>query len=168
VAALASFAGAVLARTVDRTTGSLLRRRHERGPRRGDVAWAAVASPAHLLSAALVSLPAAVLPALVGVATVFLAGWVLGPGETVVPGDSVPLTAGAVSAVLTAWWGPGGGSVRRGSRAVVRGLAPGPVGAQLAVAVLVVVTAAAVIVVLQTGGEPDWTPLDRPPVGIGR
>jgi hypothetical protein len=55
--------------------------------------------------------------------------------------------------------------VRRGTRSVVRGLAPGPTGAQVAVVVLLVVAGAAGLVVWRSGGVPDWTPLPGPPFG---
>jgi serine/threonine protein kinase len=163
MAALIGFAGSVLARTLDRSTSSLLRRRHERGPRRSDAFWAVVSSPGHLLAAALVAVPAAVLPVLVGVATVFLVGWVVGPGGTAVPGESLPLAAGAVGAAFTAWWGPGGGALRRGTRSLVRGVSPGRSGARVAVGLLLIVAVGAAIVVWQRGGLPDWAPLHRPP-----
>ena len=166
VAALVGFGGSVVARTVDRGSASLLRRRYERGPRRGDVLRAALASPLHLVGASLAALVAAVLPLLVGVATVFVAGWVTGPGGTAAPGEPVPLAAGAVAAGITAWWGPGGSSLRRGSRLLARAAAPGPRAAKVVVAVLAIVAAAAVLVVLD-GGQPDWTPLGGVPFGLG-
>ncbi|MFP5334368.1 MAG: serine/threonine-protein kinase [Actinomycetes bacterium] len=167
MAALLGLAGTALARTVDRSQGALLRRRYERGPRRSDVAWTVLASPAQLLRAALVSLPAAVLPLLVGVAAAFVTSWVLGrPAATagaVSPGGPVPLAVGAAAAALTGWWGPGGTSVRRGTRATLRGIAPGRRGGQVAVAVLLVVAGAAALTVLG-GTQPDWTPLQGPPL----
>jgi serine/threonine protein kinase len=167
-AAILGFVATVLARTVDRSAGALLRRRHEHGPRRGDVAVATLTSPGHLLSAAVVSVPAALLPAAVGISTAFIAGWALGPNGTPAPGTSLPLALGAAAGVLTAWWGPGGRAVRRGSRAVVRRVAPGERGAQLSVALLALVTVAAALVVLDNGGQPDWTPLHGPPLGAIR
>lgn len=164
-AALLGIAGSAVARTVDRSHGAVLRRRHERGPRRSDLAWAVAASPARLVPAVLVSVAAAVLPLLLGASAAFLAALVLGqatPAGTAGPGDALPLAVGAATAVLTAWWGPGGGSVRRGTRAAVRTLAPGRRGAQVAVAALVIVAVAAALVVVG-GSQPDWSPLPGPP-----
>lgn len=166
VAALVGLGGSVVARTVDRGSASLLRRRYERGPRRGDLLWTALASPVHLVGAALASVVAAVLPLLVGVATVFVVGWLTGPGGTTAPGEALPLSAGAVTAGLTAWWGPGGSSLRRGSRMLARGVAPGPRAAKILVAALTIVAIAAVLVVLE-GGQPDWAPLGGVPFGLG-
>ena len=166
VAAIVAFAGTVVARTVDRGSLSLLRRRYERGPRRSDVVVAALASPVHLVGAALASLVAALLPLLVGVATVFVTGWLTAPGGTPSPGEALPLAAGAVAAGLTAWWGPGGSSLRRGSRMLARAAAPGPRAAKVVVAVLAIVAVAAALVVLE-GGQPDWAPLGGVPFGLG-
>ena len=157
--------GMVLARTVDRSAGSLLRRRDEHGPRRGDRAVATLASPWHLGVAALTSVPMLVLPLLVGVSTMFIAGFVLQQSNPA-PGQSLPLAAAAAAAAVTAWWGPGGSSLRRGTRSVVRALSPGDVGAQVLVALLLIVAIAAVIVVVQTGGVPDWSPLSGPPLNL--
>jgi hypothetical protein len=125
----------------------------------------ALAVPGHLLSAAVASVPALLLPAAMAVSAAFLVGWATNPQGAPLPGQPLPLAAGALSGALTAWWGPGGASVRRGARLVVRAAAPAPRGALVAVVVLVLVAAAAVLVVLAGGGQPDWTPLAHPPPG---
>ena len=163
VAAGVGVAGMVLARTVDRSTVSLLRRRYERGPRRGDGWLAALGSPFHLVAAALLSVPALLLPALVGVSAAFASGWLLSGGAPA-PGDSVPLAVGSAAALAAAWWGPGGGSVRRGSRTVARAVAPGPRAAQVTVALLLLVAVGAGLVAYG-GADPDWWPLPGPPLG---
>ncbi|MFC5997803.1 serine/threonine-protein kinase [Quadrisphaera sp. GCM10027208] len=169
VAAIAALLGSALARTVDRAHGALLRRRHERGPRRSDVVRAVAASPWHLVPATGVAVVALVLPLLLGVAVAFLTGWFLGDGGLglagVTPGSPVALAAGAASAAVAAWWGPGGAALRRGTRTVVRAVAPGRGGSQVAVVLLLLVTVAAVVVVLG-GAQPDWTPLPGPPLGL--
>ncbi|UER55237.1 serine/threonine protein kinase [Kineosporiaceae bacterium SCSIO 59966] len=169
VAVIAALVGSALARTVDRAHGALLRRRHERGPRRADVVRAVAASPWHLVPATVVAVVALVLPLLLGVAVAFLTGWFLGDGGLrltgVTPGSPVALAAGAASAAVAAWWGPGGAALRRGTRTVVRAVAPGRGGSQVAVVLLLLVTAAAVLVALG-GAQPDWTPLPGPPLGL--
>ncbi|SDQ62464.1 serine/threonine-protein kinase [Quadrisphaera sp. DSM 44207] len=165
-AILAALLG-VAARTVDRVAGAAARRRFERGPRRSDGALTALGVPGHLLAALLTSVPALLLPALVGVSVAALVGWAVDPATAVAPGQSLPLAAGAAAAVLTAWWGPGSASLRSGSRRIVRAVAPGPVGAQVAVAVLVLVALAAVLVVLGNQGQPDWSPLPASPLPAG-
>ena len=169
VAVVAALLGSALARTVDRAHGALLRRRHERGPRRGDVVRAVASSPWHLVPATAVAVVALVLPLLLGVAVAFLTGWFLGDGGLglagVTPGSPVALAAGAACGAVAAWCGPGGGPLRRGTRTVVRAVAPGRGGSQVAVVLLLLVTVAAVLVVLG-GAQPDWTPLPGPPLGL--
>ncbi len=164
-AAIIGAFGMVLARTVDRSSGALVRRRYESGPRRGDRFVAAASSPWHLVVGALTTVPVLVLPLLVGLSAMFITGFVLQQSNPA-PGRSLSLAVAAGAAVVTAWWGPGGSSLRRGTRSVVRGVSPGRVGAQLLVALLVIVLVAAVVVVLRSGGAPDWSPLTGPPLGL--
>ena len=51
------------------------------------------------------------------------------------------MAAAALVAVLLSWWGAGGTSLRRGSRSLVRGLAPSGVGAVGVTAVLLATSA---------------------------
>jgi hypothetical protein len=67
-----------------------------------------------------------------------------------------------VFAGLTAWWGPGGASLRRGSRSIVRGLTPGEAAGQVAAGILLVV-AAVVLVTAVTGDGPSWWPRTTAP-----
>lgn len=149
----------VLARAVDRSASAAARRRFERGPRRTDPALTALGLPGHLLSATLATAPAMLLPLAVGLSAAFLVAWAVTAPPGWAPGLSLPLFAGAASAVLTGWWGPGGSSLRSGARRTVRALAPGEHGARIAVAALLVVAVAAVLVVMGSGGQPDWSPL---------
>ncbi len=158
--------GSVLARTLERSTAALERRRLAHGARGSDAAVAALSAPGHLLAAAGVSAPALLLPLLMGVSAGALAGWALGPPSTAAPGLSLALAVGALSAVLTAWWGPAGGSLRGGTRQLVRAVARGPRSGAVLAAVLALVIAAAVVVV-GSGGQPDWSPLPGPPLGLG-
>lgn len=166
VAALVGAAGMVLSRTVDRTMGAMWRRRYERGPRRSDHALSALGAPWHFVMAVLVSVPALILPVLVAVSAAFLTGAVLGSVNAPAPGRPLALAAAFAAASLTAWWGPGGGSLRRGSRTIVRTVAPGHTGAVVATGMLALIVLAGVLVVLQQGGQPDWSPLNGPPFGV--
>ena len=67
-----------------------------------------------------------------------------------------------VFAGLTAWWGPGGASLRRGSRSIVRGLSPGATASQVAAALLLVVAAALVATTMAADG-PSWWPRTTAP-----
>jgi hypothetical protein len=144
----------------------LLRRRYERGSRRGDVPLALVAAPWHLLVAAVWSVPLLVLPLLVSVSTVFLSGLVVDLSASVI-GQTVPFALGAAAGAITAWWGPGGSSLRRGSRAVTRAVSPGASGATVAVPLLLSVAGGLVVLLLMWQGAPQWYPLQRAPLYDG-
>lgn len=167
VAAIAVAGAAVLGRTADRAVAASVRRRYERGPRRSDGAVAVVALPGQLLLAVLASLPALLLPAAMAVSTAFLVGWAIAPQSTPVPGQALPLAAAVLVGTVTAWWGPGSRSLRRGTRTAVRGALPGRTSSLVAVAVLALLLLACVLVVVSAGGQPDWAPLVRAPFGLG-
>jgi hypothetical protein len=150
----------VLARTVERSASAIARRRYERGPRRSDVVVAVAASPWHLVRSVLVGAFAALLPALMGLAAAFCAGLVVPRADGTPAPWSVPaVAAGALVALLTAWWGPGGGALRRGTRTVVRGLVP-PGEQVVAVLVLVLVAAGCALYAVRQG-QPSWWPVDQ-------
>jgi hypothetical protein len=107
---------------------------------------------------------AILLPAVLGVATAFSAGLlVTAPDGGASPTSLPAIGAGALVALLTSWWGPGGSTLRRGSRMVVRGAVPQSAAA-FVVLVLLAVGAAAALVALQAG-EPMWWPLQQAPSG---
>ncbi|MGC4937320.1 protein kinase domain-containing protein [Kribbella sp. DT2] len=160
VGMLVAAALTVLARMVDKSSTALLRRRESRGYRgRSDGLVAVAASPVHLASAALVSLPSALLPLIVG----FSAGGVttlvvaLARGFDWGPLAPVSVAVGAVFGLLTAWGGPGGGSLRRGARAGLRTVfRPAWLSTVVSLALLVV-TAVLAFRAYDTGT--NWTPL---------
>lgn len=148
----------VLARTVERNRFTLAQRRYERGPRRSDVLVAVVTTPWHLVRSVLTSALAALLPALLGAATAFTVGVAVPqPSGSPAPGSAPAVAAGALVALVAAWWGPGGGSLRRGSRTVVRAIVP-PSGQVVLVLALLAVGAAFALWAVQAGG-PQWAPL---------
>jgi hypothetical protein len=150
-----------LARAVDRTVTDIARRRWQRGPRASDGLVAVLALPWRLLLASVASLAAAVLPAVVGIATAFITASAITGGADARPGSGPALAAAAVAAAFVAWWGPGGGAVRRGTRIVLRGLTPTRGAAGVLVALLVagaLVTAGA----RASGVRPDPAPFPRP------
>ncbi len=154
----------VLARTSDRSVTSLVMRRHERGARGSDVALAVASSPWHLLVGLVGTVVTGVLPLLVGVCALFAAALVLGTvqSQPVRTDAVVPLVAAAVFTALTAWWGPGGASLRRGSRSMVRGFTAHP-GVRQAVTVALLLVAAALVAVTVSRGMPWWWPLADAP-----
>jgi serine/threonine protein kinase len=153
----------LLARTVDAASGQLLRRRYERGARRGDRLLAVVSSPWHLLVQVLLAVPVLLLPALVAASAAFIPGLFVAVSE--LPwGTALVLATAALGTCLTAWWGPGGGALRRGSRQLARGLAPGRAGSTVAVLLLLGVAATAVVLLVASGWVPEWAPLADQPV----
>jgi predicted Ser/Thr protein kinase len=159
LAVLGLLAWVTLARTADRSVTSLVMRRHERGARGSDVAVAVAASPWHLVLGLVGAAATLVLPLFVGVCAMFASALVLtaARGTDVRTDDVLPLVVAGVFAGLTAWWGPGGASLRRGSRSIVRGLTPGEAAGQVAAGILLVV-AAVVLVMTVTGSGPTWWP----------
>jgi predicted Ser/Thr protein kinase len=148
------------ARAVDRSVTSLVLRRHARGRRRSDLPWAVVASPWHVVASASGALIGALVPALVAVSAVFsaaLAMVALTGGEPE-PDRAVPVAAGALLAALTAWWGPGGSSLRRGSRSLVRTMAPGLASTRGLVGAALAVAAGLALWSSMGGGVPTWWP----------
>jgi predicted Ser/Thr protein kinase len=112
-----------LARTVDRGSTAIMRRRQVRGGRgKSDGLVAVAASPMHLLAAALITAFCLILPVIVG----FIVGGIVTVGAANTYGlDWVPLSAagfgaGGIAGLFTAWWGPGGTSLRRGAKITLR------------------------------------------------
>lgn len=152
----------VLARTVERARYSLLLRRHNQGPRPGDVAAALGRTPWYLVTSTLSTALAVLLPVLLGVST-FFATQIVVPISTDGPAGLVPMAAGAVAAWITGWWGPGGGGLRRGSRSVLRSVAPGAPGALVAVTFCLAVVAVAWYALVTNAWQPSWYPfIDAP------
>ena len=148
----------VLARTVERASSVLARRRYEYGPRRSDPAVMALSAPWHLARSILIGAFAALLPGLLGVAALFCTGLVVTrPDGTPAPWSLPAVAVGSLVALLSSWWGPGGGALRRGTRTVVRTLAP-PSEQVVVVLVLVLVAAGCALYAVQQG-SPSWWPV---------
>jgi Protein kinase domain len=161
----------VLARTADRAVAASERRRQERGARGSDPYVAAVSAPWHLLIGALASVPALVLPAVLGLSAAFCAGAAGRPlslstsGAERVAASQLAAAVGLLVGLLVAWWGPGGLSARRGSRALVRGVVRGaPV--TTVVVVLCLLGAAAAAYAAYSNGHPAFWPVHTLPLGI--
>lgn len=154
------------ARTVDSSMTSTVRRRHRSGRRRSDGVVAAAASPWHLLTAALATVVAALLPLAVGaagiLATALLQSGADGLGVRL---DSpIPMAVGAFLSLATGWWGPGGPGLRRGSRSIVRGVTGLP-AARLGLIAVLVVFAVGVLGALAAGAlDVSWWPAVESPM----
>ncbi|MDO5502291.1 MAG: hypothetical protein Q4G67_03855, partial [Actinomycetia bacterium] len=157
--------GAV-ARTADRSVTSLLLRRTERGVRRSDVPMAVAASPLHFIIGLLASAIFALVPLIVAGGVMFAVAFGISLyGDGVIePIRPLPLAVGALAGVVAAWWGPGGASLRRGTRSLVRGLTPSVTGRQIFGVVVSVLIVAVVAWLVTTGAlQPTWWPLSGPP-----
>jgi len=156
------------ARFADRSVTSLVRRRHEHGWRRRDVPLAIVISPWHLVIAASATVIALLLPVAIAVASTFSAALALIPwsGGQPQPGRSLPIVLGGLIGLLLAWWGPGGASLRRGSRSLIRGMAPGRTAAEeLVVGAFFLLGAGLGVWAWLRHGQPNpwpWPPLATP------
>jgi serine/threonine protein kinase len=164
VGVLALAVWTALARTADRSVTSLVMRRHERGRRGSDVAVAVASSPWHLVVGVVGALVALAVPLFVGVCAMFAGALVTtAVTGTSAPADGVvPMLAAGSFAGLTAWWGPGGASLRRGSRSIVRGLTPGDLLRKAGAGALLV-GAVALLLLTLTGDGPNWWPLAEAP-----
>jgi hypothetical protein len=158
-----AFCWSALARLVHRSSTGLQRRRQELGGARAtDVAVTVAALPWRLLMSLTMSAVSLVLPLLVATSIVFVAD--AGTSLDGVPrlsGTSV-LFAAMLSATAAAWWGPGGRSLRSGSRDLVRAVTRGRGGRRAVVWLCVLVVAAGMIVSDRAGGARDWAPFPPP------
>lgn len=161
-----AFAWSWLARTVDLSMTSTVRRRYRAGRRRSDGLVAAAASPWHVVAAGLRAIVAALLPLAVGAAGVLAAAL----GQNAVDGlgvrldEPLPLAVGAFLVLSVGWWGPGGPSLRRGSRSLVRGVTGFPV-VRLSLIVVLLVFAVGVLGALAAGAlDVSWWPALESPL----
>lgn len=154
----------VAARTTDHALTSLVLRRHDAGPRRSDVPVLVLSSPWHLLQGLLggalaLLLPLALAAAVAVVTAVGLTEFALWPVGYEHP---VPVATGTLVGAVFAWWGPGGLSLRRGSRTLLRGMLPGHHATTLVVGFLLAAGAALLGWTLLEGGSEgsvSWWPL---------
>jgi hypothetical protein len=150
----------LLARFADRSITSLVMRRHDRGQRRSDIPVTIVASPWHAVLAALTMLTALIIPAIVAVGSTFsvaLASAAVTGGNPQ-PGRSGPLVVGALLGLVMCWWGPGGATLQRGSRSLLRAAAPGKGATDFLVGTLVLIGVGLGAWAWVRNGQPDWWP----------
>ncbi|HEY6797906.1 MAG TPA: serine/threonine-protein kinase [Kineosporiaceae bacterium] len=153
----------IVARTVQRSTTGLERRRSELGRSRADVAVTVVALPWRLLLATLNSLAAAILPFLVSVSAAFIVGTSPDVPRGPYPTQPLALLVGMAAGIATAWWGPGGRSLRTGTRAIARSVTASRAGQVVVLVICTLVGLAVVMVLAQPGGmHPDWSPFAPP------
>jgi serine/threonine protein kinase len=161
----------VLARTADRSVAARVRRTGDRGPSRMDPFVAVAATPLHLVLGALESVVTLALAGVLGLSAAFCAALAGGSVSfssgraSQVAASQAAVAVGLLVALLVAWWGPGGASVRRGSRGLVRGLVRGRALTTLVVVVCLVAGAAAAYLAYSRG-HPEFWPLHTLPLGI--
>ena len=105
------------------------------------------------------------LPAVVGVAAAFTVALAsqLATGSPSDPDRWLPLAGGMAAALLMGWIGPGGASLRRGARSMVRGAAPEGTGRTVAVGLCLALAALALASLALRHGVVQWWPLGRSP-----
>ena len=167
VAVVVLVAWSVIARAVDRSMTGLVLRRYDSGRRPSDVPWAVVTSPWHLALGAVATVLAMILPVAVAFAGVFSAALILGgtSGSELDPGTPATLVIGGALALAMAWWGPGGASLRRGTRSIVRTLVPDGLPTQVVAATLATCGVVLVILALSRGVSSAWAPFGGSPFG---
>ncbi len=156
----------VIARTVDRSSTALMRRRQVRGRAgRSDGVVAAASTPLQLVTAALITLPCLILPFIM---SIVVGGIVTGVAATAHGLDWQPLSAvgfgsAALTALFIAWWGPGGSSLRRGAHIAARN-AFRPHWLSGAVAVVLLLLGAIAFFNATQGAGATWarTPIQTP------
>ena len=150
----------IAARWCDKTITSLVLRRYAAGPRRSDSFVAAVTSPWHGVIAVLATLLTVLIPAFVGGCTAAAVGlgYSMAAGGPVYIGRPLPMALGVLIGAVVMWWGPGGVSLRRGSRSIVRGVVRGQPLTRIIIGLCALVAAIGVIFVVThlTSGVTWW------------
>lgn len=161
VTVAAALVWSALARTVYSSIVGVQERRIDRGPRRSDGVLAVLTSPIRLVPAAfsaiffgLGSLVVAVAGMFGSAALVSMTG-----GLRADPFSEISLAVGMGVGMLVGWWGLGGTPLRRGSRTLIRAVAPGRIGPAFVGTALLLVAAGLAIRLQGTGVGPDWAPL---------
>jgi serine/threonine protein kinase len=160
IALLLAVAWCWLARFSDRSVTALILRRYRYGRRRADLPMAVALSPWHLVVAAGLTLVGLLVPVLVAVSAAFCAtlGVSALTSTNVGPALAPSAAAGFAAGLLIAWWGPGGASLRRGSRSLVRGVARGQLVTTVVVGLLVLAALVLTGLALARHGELTWWP----------
>jgi hypothetical protein len=150
------------ARTVDRTLTGLVLRRHRGGKRPSDVPVTVLASPVHLVTAAVSTIFALLLPlAMAAIVALVLSGLVTTTEllAGVGPEHPLPMAVGAFVGGGLGWWGLGSTSLRRGSRTMVRASVPEGAFTVVLVAVCLLGAGALGFAAYQGGDQISWWPL---------
>jgi hypothetical protein len=147
--AIAYFTGLIAMSVAERAATAQAKRRALRGRRRSDSIVSAVLLPWQLVRATLAA-SGLLLFALATVTIVLGLAWLSGSeADQTWPMSRPTLAVAAAAAVLVSWWGPGGGTPRRGALRTTRLVLPRPVhrfGAGAALVAVAVLLASAPVV----------------------
>jgi hypothetical protein len=156
-----------LARATDRSVTALVLRRYDYGRRRSDVPFAVVSSPWHLVVGTVATAVGLLLPVAVALASIYAVALLLAgtQGTELGPGAPLTLAVGGAVGLLVLWWGPGGASLRRGSRSMARRIVPAGIANQAVTLVLAVAGVVVALVALQAGESLTWAPFGSNPLG---
>ncbi|WP_404388852.1 serine/threonine-protein kinase [Humibacillus xanthopallidus] len=167
IALLVLVGWSVIARATDLSFTSLVLRRYERGRRRSDVAMTVLTSPWHLVVGVVATAVSLILPVGVALAGIYGSALLLAGtrGGELGPGAPVTLVVGGALGLAMLWWGPGGASLRRGSRSIVRRLVPPGLPMQVVAGVLATVGVVAGAVAIAKGVAITWNPFSGNPFG---
>ena len=167
VAAIMLVAWSSIARATDRSVTGLVLRRYDHGRRRSDLPWAVGLSPWHLGLGVVATVVSLLLPLAVTLAGIFASALLLAGarGAQLDPGDPITLVVGGAIGLTMLWWGPGGASLRRGSRSIVRRLVPEGLATKVTTAVAVVFAVVVTVVSVTHGVPLLWAPFGGNPLG---
>ncbi|OFE15843.1 serine/threonine protein kinase [Humibacillus sp. DSM 29435] len=167
IAAIVLGVWSAIARATDRSVTGLVLRRYDHGRRRSDLPWAIGLSPWHLLLGVVATVVSLLLPLAVTLAGIFASALLLAGarGAQLDPGDPITLVIGGAIGLTMLWWGPGGASLRRGSRSMARRLVPEGLATKVTTAVAVVFAVAVAAVSLSHGAPLLWAPFTGNPLG---
>ncbi|MDN5778204.1 MAG: serine/threonine protein kinase [Humibacillus sp.] len=167
VAAIVLAVWSSIARATDRSVTGLVLRRYDHGRRRSDLPWAIGLSPWHLVLGVVATVVSLLLPLAVTLAGIFASALLLAGtrGGQLDPGDPITLVIGGAIGLTMLWWGPGGASLRRGSRSMARRFVPEGLATKVTAAVAVVFALVVVVVSVSHGAPLLWSPFKGNPLG---
>ncbi|MDO5740867.1 MAG: protein kinase [Ornithinimicrobium sp.] len=152
----------ILTRTVDRSLTGLVLRRHVAGRRRSDVPVLVLASPWHLVVAALGSVLSLILPLGLAALVAFVVSGAVTTSEVMLPvrpDHPLAIGIGSLIGAWVGWWGLGSTSLRRGSRTVLRSVVPQGAATVAVITLCVVGGAALAVWSYLDGGAVSWWPM---------
>ena len=167
IAAIVLAVWSAAARATDRSVTGLVLRRYDHGRRRSDLPWAIGLSPWHLLLGVVATVVSLLLPLAVTLAGIFASALLLAGarGAQLDPGDPITLVIGGAIGLTMLWWGPGGASLRRGSRSMARRLVAEGLTTKVTTAVAVGFAVVVAVVSLSHGTALLWAPFAGNPLG---